>query len=120
MAIRERGIEVRRGRRRDAFAWREVESGWEKPRRRVLPLSDAWVQPLAYEVARTEERRLVLSARLEPAVVLLRFLAAEVAARAADAWSYTFLGQVAGVEDLGPLAGDAARHKVRIRFDQIR
>jgi hypothetical protein len=33
---------------------------------------------------------------------------------------YTFLGQVAKVEDLGPLARDATRHKVRVSFDQLR
>ena len=48
------------------------------------------------------------------------FPADKVAALAANARPYTFQGHVAGYEDLGPLASDPTRHKVRVRFDQLR
>lgn len=55
-----------------------------------------------------------------PAPLYFAFPAAQVQELAARARPYTFLGRVAQVEDLGPLASDATRHKVRIHFDQLR
>jgi len=55
-----------------------------------------------------------------PAPLYFAFPAADVATRAAAARPYTFLGNVVKVEDLGPLAGDPTRHKVRVSFDQLR
>ena len=55
-----------------------------------------------------------------PAPLYFAFPSARVDALAADARPYTFLGRVALVEDLGTLAGDATRHKVRVSFDQLR
>ncbi len=55
-----------------------------------------------------------------PAPLYFAFPAADVASRAAAARPYTFLGNVASVEDLGALTGDPTRHKVRVSFDQLR
>ena len=55
-----------------------------------------------------------------PAPLYFAFPSAQVDALAAGARPYTFLGHVAKVEDLGALAGDPARHKVRVSFDQLR
>jgi len=55
-----------------------------------------------------------------PAPLYFAFPAGEAAALAARARPYTFPGRVAAVEDLGPLAGDPTRHKVRVSFDEIR
>lgn len=55
-----------------------------------------------------------------PAPLYFAFPAADVASRAAAARPYTFLGDVATVEDLGPLQNDPTRHKVRVSFDKLR
>lgn len=55
-----------------------------------------------------------------PAPLYFAFPAGEVAALAAAARPYTLLGEVAGWDDLGPLAADASRHKVRVRFTGLR
>lgn len=54
-----------------------------------------------------------------PAPLYFALPAASVETAAQASRPYTFLGQVAKVEDLGPLASDASRHKVRISFDQL-
>lgn len=56
----------------------------------------------------------------QPASLYFAFPAAQVQELAQRTPPYTFLGRVAAVEDLGPLASDPARHKVRIQFDQLR
>ena len=56
----------------------------------------------------------------QPAPLYFAFPASDVASLSAGARPYAFEGHVAGVEDLGALAGDPTRHKVRIRFDQLR
>jgi hypothetical protein len=73
----------------------------------------------------TSEHALVLSLVSSwvsgaPATLYFAFPAGEVAARAASSRPYTFLGRVAKVEDLGSLASDPARHKVRVTFDELR
>lgn len=55
-----------------------------------------------------------------PAPLYFAFPAGQVATLAAAARPYTFEGRVESVEDLGPLAGDPGRHKVRVHFDQLR
>jgi len=55
-----------------------------------------------------------------PAPLYFALPAADVAALAALSRPYTFLGRVAQVEDLRPLASDATRHVVRVSFDQLR
>ena len=55
-----------------------------------------------------------------PAQLYFAYPAAQAAALAAKARPYTFLGRVAGVEDLGALTGDPTRHKMRVSFDQLR
>jgi hypothetical protein len=54
-----------------------------------------------------------------PAQLYFAFPAAQAAALGAEARPYTFQGHVSKVEDLGALAGDATRHKVRVSFDQL-
>jgi hypothetical protein len=48
------------------------------------------------------------------------FPAAEIAERTARLRPYTFQGRPARVDDLGPLAADATRHKVRVSFEELR
>jgi hypothetical protein len=55
-----------------------------------------------------------------PLELYFAFPAAQVDALAAATWPYTFPGRVVDWQDLGPLAGDASRHKVKVRFDQLR
>jgi hypothetical protein len=55
-----------------------------------------------------------------PLTLYFAFPAARVDALAAATWPYTFPGRVVDWQDLGPLAGDASRHKVQVRFDQLR
>jgi len=55
-----------------------------------------------------------------PAPLYFAFPAADVQAMAALTTPYTFAGKVASVEDLGALAGDPARHKVRVSFTELR
>lgn len=55
-----------------------------------------------------------------PAPLYFAFPAGQVDALAAAATPYTFQGTVDGWEDLGPLAGDPARHKVVVRFKELR
>ena len=55
-----------------------------------------------------------------PAPLYFAFPADRVATLSAAARPYTFEGRVAGFEDLGPLAGDPGRHKVRVRFVELR
>jgi len=55
-----------------------------------------------------------------PAPLHFAFPAGQVVALAANARPYTFQGRVASVEDLGPLASDPTRHKVRVSFDELR
>ncbi|MBK9516619.1 MAG: AGE family epimerase/isomerase [Anaeromyxobacter sp.] len=55
-----------------------------------------------------------------PAPLHFAFPAARVAELAASATPYTFQGTVASFDDLGPLAGDPTRHKVRVWFTELR
>jgi hypothetical protein len=55
-----------------------------------------------------------------PAPLYFAFPAASVQALAAAARPYTLDGRVSQVEDLGPLAGDPTRHKVRVHFADLR
>ncbi len=55
-----------------------------------------------------------------PAELYFAFPAGRVAELAQATWPYTFPGRVVDWTDLGPLAGDASRHKVKVRFDQLR
>jgi hypothetical protein len=55
-----------------------------------------------------------------PLELYFAFPAAQVEALATATWPYTFPGRVVDWTDLGPLAGDATRHKVKVRFDQLR
>jgi hypothetical protein len=59
-------------------------------------------------------------AAAQPAQLYFAFPAAQVQALGQGARPYTLLGNVASVEDLGALASDPARHKVRVTFDQLR
>ena len=56
----------------------------------------------------------------EQAPLYFAFPAADMPSLAAAARPYAFQGRAASVVDLGALAGDPARHKVRIGFDQLR
>lgn len=56
----------------------------------------------------------------EAAPLYFAFPAQTALTLAAGARPYTFLGDVAKVEDLGPLAADPSRHKVRVSFDHLR
>jgi N-acylglucosamine 2-epimerase (GlcNAc 2-epimerase) len=55
-----------------------------------------------------------------PLELYFAFPGDQVAALAGASWPYTFPGRVVDWTDLGPLAGDATRHKVKVRFDQLR
>jgi hypothetical protein len=55
-----------------------------------------------------------------PAPLYFAFPAGQVAALAAAATPYTFQGKVESWEDLGPLASDPTRHKVVVRFEELR
>jgi hypothetical protein len=55
-----------------------------------------------------------------PAQLYFALPAADLAKMAADSRPYTFLGRVAKVEDLRPLASDPTRRVVRVSFDQLR
>ena len=73
----------------------------------------------------TTEHALVMSlfnhwASLKAAPLYFAFPAAQVQTLGQGARPYTFLGSVASVEDLGALASDPSRHKVRVGFDQLR
>ena len=54
-----------------------------------------------------------------PAPLYFAFPADRIAELSGRATPYTFQGHVAKVEDLGPLAAEPSRHKVRITFDQL-
>ena len=55
-----------------------------------------------------------------PAPLYFAFPAGQVDALAAVATPYTLRGTVDSWEDLGPLAGDPTRHKVVVRFKELR
>ena len=55
-----------------------------------------------------------------PAALYFAFPASQVQALGAAARPYTLEGRVTQVEDLGPLVGDPARHKVRVQFADLR
>lgn len=55
-----------------------------------------------------------------PAPLYFAFPTSEIADRTARLHPYTFLGRPARVEDLGALASDPTRHKVRVSFEDLR
>ncbi len=55
-----------------------------------------------------------------PLELYFAFPAAQVDALAAATWPYTFPGHVVDWTDLGALTDDPTRHKVKVRFDQLR
>ena len=55
-----------------------------------------------------------------PLELYFAFPAGQIDTLAAQTWPYTFPGRVVDWTDLGPLAADATRHKVKVRFDQLR
>lgn len=101
---------------------RLVSWGPTDPRRGGWPFSRS--SRLAFYVIHGAEHSLVLNLfghwlAGTPAELYFAFPAEKVVQLAAAARPYTFGGHVAGYEDLGPLAGDPSRHKVRVRFDQL-